>query len=352
MLLLVCRCLCTKHVSPFPPFHVLPYLPTYRFGPTRTDIDNWDYGNFGGSFHQWVQDQIDPNVAGMSVHREFFRQRTNPRYTMDTYIGRPGPLPCSKHSRWRNFAFTAKDTIQGKKFKAAALGLNGAGPYVLHIDGHARTIVENIDLEQDATDLGIALTVDVDYDVCYDSKRYWEESFGEQFQLKVGGSCYGLKDGIPLVHIADIEDQVTVIDLNTAVLTGIDDTTYTSSYWTSYQAGDEYILTAEHNDISCDTVAASIPTTTGHVPIFGKRLHNNVEQYLLYDPRLVLVENTIENPSADGGGQLSIDTGGGVYCANTPRNFLNEDYCFLSHDDSACSADLPPTFSVKLSDGK
>jgi hypothetical protein len=46
-----------------------------------------------------------------------------------------------------------------------------------------------------------------------------------------------------------------------------------------------------------------------------------------------------------------MDTDGEVRCANAPRTFLNEDHCFLSHEDSACSATTPPTFSVKLDKG-
>jgi hypothetical protein len=36
-------------------------------------------------------------------------------------------------------------------------------------------------------------------------------------------------------------------------------------------------------------------------------------EYLLHDPRLTLMENTIENPVADGGGKITVKTNGASF---------------------------------------
>ena len=55
-------------------------------------------------------------------------------------------------------------------------------------------------------------------------------------------------------------------------------------------------------------------------------------EYLLFDPQLHWLENTIDNPLPDGGGYAKflsgnmIDTKGHMYmsCSNVPRNIFNE----------------------------
>eukprot|EP00957_Ditylum_brightwellii_P207044 15351230-Ditylum_brightwellii.AAC.1 len=103
--------------------------------------------------------------------------------------------------------------------------------------------------------------------------------------------------------------------------------------------------------------------------------------YAIYDPYLLLQENTMENPIPDGGGQTTLqsvtkandknfemvfqrddqrdgdnfieddDEKGyvlpgilsgeeqAVWCSNTFPNFLNEEYCHLSFSTTACSRD-------------
>lgn len=72
---------------------------------------------------------------------------------------------------------------------------------------------------------------------------------------------------------------------------------------------------------------------TAFPPLFGKSFNAQTGQFehLLFDPKLVLLENTVENPIADGGGFLEYDTEGATFCSNAPRNFMNEDGCKYSH---------------------
>jgi hypothetical protein len=50
-------------------------------------------------------------------------------------------------------------------------------------------------------------------------------------------------------------------------------------------------------------------------PIFERSFMDGTAEYLLYDPRLTLMENTIENPLADGGGEITIETNGTPSCS-------------------------------------
>eukprot|EP00804_Cyclotella_cryptica_P005395 CCRYP_017085-RA/>CCRYP_017085-RA protein AED:0.06 eAED:0.06 QI:162/1/1/1/1/0.96/28/3961/2317 len=87
--------------------------------------------------------------------------------------------------------------------------------------------------------------------------------------------------------------------------------------------------------------------------------------YALYDPRLILRENTLENPLMDGGGSTVLRSalrakngfapsqreGTGDYfvsndqnivlCANEHPNFLNRDHCVLSYEPTACVVERP-----------
>jgi hypothetical protein len=81
-------------------------------------------------------------------------------------------------------------------------------------------------------------------------------------------------------------------------------------------------------------------------PVFGQLLDDS---YVLYDTRLELDENTIENPLLDGGGgkvlrstfvaqtQVFDDSPRPAYsCSNVPQNIFNEEHCKLSFDEKVC----------------
>lgn len=81
-------------------------------------------------------------------------------------------------------------------------------------------------------------------------------------------------------------------------------------------------------------------------PVFGKQQDGT---YLLYDSRLQLDENTIENPLIDGGGNKVVASTfvanttvfdssprPAYYCSNAPQNIFNEEHCVLSFDPNVC----------------
>lgn len=70
-----------------------------------------------------------------------------------------------------------------------------------------------------------------------------------------------------------------------------------------------------------DQVSKDEHPVSAFPPIFGKSFNAQTGQfeYLLFDPKLVLMDNTVDNPIPDGGGFLEYDTDGKTFCSNAPR---------------------------------
>jgi len=136
-----------------------------------------------------------------------------------------------------------------------------------------------------------------------------------------------------------------MVDLTGAKLVPIDNVQYNSTYWTALEAIDDYILEKDHSHSSCAAVTSLFGRNGKPAPaIYGR--WNGMD--LVYDPRLVLEVNTVENPLRDGGGTAVVETNGQMMCSNAPRSFINEDYCMLSTAQTACSSKVPPVMTVKL----
>ena len=163
--------------------------------------------------------------------------------------------------------------------------------------------------------------------------------------MSIDGKCWALKNGSPRLNLDGVSG-ITLLDLNGAKMSPIDNVQYDSTYWTSLEEADDFILSEDFNSPAC----ASLPSPygkSGGAPgptIFG--ILNG--QYLAYDPRLVLETNTVENPLSDGGGTAVVETNGQMMCSNAPRSFINEDSCKLSTSLTACSSTVPPTTTIKL----
>lgn len=83
-------------------------------------------------------------------------------------------------------------------------------------------------------------------------------------------------------------------------------------------------------------------------PIFGRvtNAQTGATEYVLFDPQLHWLGNTIEDPLPDGGGYAAHLSGDMVYekglmhmlCSNMPRNPFNEKHCKLSTSEYACTS--------------
>ena len=116
-------------------------LETATFGTTLADINS-----FGGAFTMetaktWIQNQIN---APMTSHREFFRQRANPRLTNPVRVARPGH-PCDARSWWRKYAFSRRDGELWWFRQTFEAVYNEGDTYVtLKLNGHVRTVVSSL----------------------------------------------------------------------------------------------------------------------------------------------------------------------------------------------------------------
>lgn len=256
-------------------------------------------------------------------------------------------------------AFTRHDA--GRTVRMETLRRPQGEEIVLTVDGVYRTKIAlpvelvpfddafGVTLDDDATQMSF----DTDYEVCGDMSTFYQESTVVRVRRQQGqAQCLQFRDGNPSIQLLNgLSDGAHptgnstsfILTIPDSALAPIDDETYPSLYWKSYQRGDEFRLTASINEASC-----SIVSMDSDPPMVYGRLQNSKE-VLLYDPRVVLQENTVENPIPDGGGSLVLETNNLVNCANAPRSFLNEDQCVLSTSATACRANESLEIEIELS---
>jgi hypothetical protein len=110
------------------------FLEQTTFGPTRTDIANLNTSaNLQQAFAAWIKAQ--QSTVPLTSHRAAFRQRMNAKMETATRMGAV-THPCQKGSRFRLYAFNAKD--KGKYIDIQTVG----SKRILRVDGFVRTVVE------------------------------------------------------------------------------------------------------------------------------------------------------------------------------------------------------------------
>jgi hypothetical protein len=96
-------------------------------------------------------------------------------------------------------------------------------------------------------------------------------------------------------------------------------------------------LIQSSNDLT-DAVCDSVTMGSGRVTEVHALYQN---EFYVHDPRFDLEDNTLSAPLQDGGGAILEETKSSVFhhsssCANVPRSFLNEEFCFMSTRLDAC----------------
>ncbi|KAI2490759.1 Protein of unknown function (DUF1501) [Fragilaria crotonensis] len=239
--------------------------------------------------------------------------------------------PCQKGTRYRRYAFSAKD--YGKYMEIKTVGTKR----IIKIDGFVRTVVQGPVYQY------------------WNPSVVWPDGSYEMSDTagtdKIGGnvnmylpSAGGNTDasfngnyGNPTIQFDSSigANPNVVITLSTSVAAASDNK-YFSTESVKMQ---EIVLT---QDLTA-SVCASLKETGNPVnPVFA--LFNGA--YWIHDPRFELINNTLTAPAPDGGGKLSRDTFNivqpdqGAICSNAPRTFLNEDTCFMTENPKACVAEL------------
>lgn len=173
-------------------------LETATFGSTLSSISSFGGNLTTDTAKAWIQNQIN---APMTSHREFFRQRANPRLTNPVRAGRPGH-PCDAGSRWRKYAFSRRDGelwFFKQRFEAV---YNEGDTYVsIKLNGHVRTVVSSLAFPEGSN---YPLEFNREYEMCgLPTARE-----GGSFRLRVNettGECQYLSN--PLVQFFTDSDQ-------------------------------------------------------------------------------------------------------------------------------------------------
>lgn len=199
------------------------------------------------------------------------------------------------------------------------------------LNGFVRTAVKSIAFE----DKSKTFEFNKEYVMCGLPEEK-SELFGGRIWLRLeDGSCTHLNNPLVAFDASSTQPARVLNLLNISGSLQVIDEKLTQ--------GEEIINTLPLTDELCNTL--SDITEEGDEPVHGLLPDGS---YMLFDPRLDLQENTVENPLPDGGGMTTTLTGGKTMCANVPRTFLNEDSCLLSYSPSACSSSTAPDLGIEL----
>jgi len=288
-------------------------LPGIFMGNVSMDAISYKMG-------QWVQKQMMVNVTS---HREFWRQRANPRLQGPSTVGLPNQ-PCQIGARFRQFAFVRNDyrwdTTNSIRFSSLT------SPIVLSMNGLPRTVVSNISILNSKYS-NYTFNTTRDYKLCGNP----DEIVGGRMYITLDdGTCQPILN--PAVNFTGFENLPTY---------ALNIPKQPNSVRT---IGDEFILLQPLNDTRCSMIPDVVEVNDP--PIFGLGSDGS---WLQFDPRLNLEGNTMLNPIADGGGQDAVHSGKVMACSNVPRTFLNEKQCSISYSPLTCGtvSSVPDVF-IKL----
>ncbi len=357
------------------------FLEQATFGPNRDTIQQLVESSEGDDQYllTWVKDQVES--IPMNSHREYYRKRMNPRMEYAQYFAKPGPMSaCDETSQWRMFALDKRDGLRSnqtrntKYLSFKKIANNRIGWFV---EGMLRTTSDEWPSLYSETG---------EFKKKVEKEPYLYSFHYRDFERKSCIGCPilvtqkpvkeadGVKDGYinnPIVDLTGVIGNTqlipySIVDLPPILGTDDDnddeqamksinnDLFETNKFFSQYnKADDEFLLRdassidrsqcANHpsTDIAAWKVRSKLNTSkndevkgknhpeTVFPPIFGKTYNERTKQYqyLLFDPKMIVLENTVENPIPDGGGLVNYETEGRVYCANAPRNYRNEDGC-------------------------
>ncbi len=343
------------------------FLQQASFGPSRDTI-NGLVATSGDKFEKWVKNQIQ-NVP-LSSHREYYRRRVVPRQEYAGSIAAPGPeSACERTSHWRMFALSERDGIRSNQSKVAMYlyirKINGK--YVWYVEGYPRTVTSYHPKLYNEEGMVIKEELEL-FPVVYflhfrepERKSCIGCPFMAIERSEEGGSGYIQN---PKVDLTGIESLVPykIVNLPPILGTGPDeamvsidnDEFETSNFFSRFHHADDSFWLKDASSVDSsecndhpnvfaaawkvpskldvsqnDLVAGKNHPETVLPPIFGKTLNKRTGkyEYLLFDPKMKLYENTVENPIPDGGGFVEYMTEGHTNCANVPRTIFNEHGC-------------------------
>jgi hypothetical protein len=323
---------------------VARFLEQTTFGITRDDLDSLGSMTSTLDMAKWIlKQQTDTPYLS---HRALFRQYLNSQFPVPSPLG-PITLPCQVASRYRLLAFSVKDAE-----KTLTLQTLASGNKALLVDGHVRTIVgtdiyffKDGDFEW-ATDAW----PDGDYAVCFVIEVFDEgnptsvilldhDSFGDCVPVVFQLSPFVFESN-PKIRLDELLNG-QVVDTDPPVplvvnLANEDAEPIDLIYNEGYEPVEQDIILKR--SVTVGNCPDDNWDPNEETPVF---IRWNSRLYI-HDPRFVLLNNDVEDPLIDGGGEI-VDKFADPFqrelttrCANVPRTFLNEAHCHLSESPYVC----------------
>jgi hypothetical protein len=275
------------------------FLERASFGATPLQArSTLDYASY-------IRDQVG---VAPTYHRQFFRQRMNPRWDYHQPEFASVESPCgTANTYWRRHILSIKD--RRKLIRANLIN----GPFwSLTVDGHLRTVKQNLRF----TPSDRALMNNTDHEFC----SLHDEIRRGDFEVRVTtGQCTDVRAEDWVVAFETVTRPPQVVSQDLPVFRN-----GTGSAWRAISDQvPQYMLTTTLAESACAGLSAAAIGAVKGPPIFAKTSDG---VWLIYEPRVVLERNTIDNPIADGGLSALADERT-KYCSNAPRTFLNEAGC-------------------------
>jgi hypothetical protein len=213
--------------------------------------------------------------------------------------------PCQVNSRWKKHSFFEADYQAN-----IVVTMNNSTSYLFSINGIPRTVVGSF---QGKFSNGTVANLPAGN---YSFSWWTNEHVGGAVSMYFGNDWFSLIGGNPPLYLPQsIMDQY-----NTTIKTiQLPDRQYFQDVAPAaydhrgpqFYVGAGIVSTVNITDAKCQTMI-------GGLNFIGVFPNNNDQWY--YDARIVLDQNTIDKPIADGGGLL------GTKCSNVAKNFMNRKY--------------------------
>jgi hypothetical protein len=295
---------------------VVRFLEMASFGARPTDL------NAAGTFVPATYVHEHMHTVPATYHREFYRRRANPHWQFHKPEFAANLDPCRPYrdgiTSWRRNVISVKDAFRIMHVKPwenhweVSIELEKGGV----ASAQVRTVVPRLRLLRDEEQMEGA------YEICAglsDIRRglYW---------VMVRGVCREIISTDLYVHFPDNYRPANVL---TGTLPSLTDS---SAWQPSSKFLPHYLLKSPLAESSC---ASLLPFNAFGPPVYAQTASG---EWLQFDPRIVMEENTVTAPLPDGGA-ASWSANRTLECSNVKRNFINEATCVMATADRpACRA--------------
>lgn len=284
------------------------FLESTSFGVTQDDLKSWMYDSFTG----YIQDQMKLPATS---HRAFFRKRTNPIWSFHHPEFASTMSPCAPGSTWRPRALSLLDYR-----KPVAIRRVG-DRWEIKIDDQVRTMVKELRFRNEHPHWEEVIESGTEYKLCSNYHDMRRGVYRLRWGQKKKAKCRALISEDLIIDFPPSYKPKRMLSHPLPSLSS-DEWSVMPDYLTEYRISLE------------NSMCQGLPTFDPFGPPTYAKTRDG--EWLLHDPRIIMEENTMENPLPDGGyGDWKDDDT--FYCSNVPRSIFNEDTCFLS-TTKACVA--------------